>query len=65
MEYKRSTIIKGVEMEKKSKSSKFQVRDTAEELEKLDKALKKLGYSNRADWYRECKRKIIEKAKKE
>lgn len=43
-------------------NSRFQVRDTQEELLKLDLAIKKLGYKDRADWYRDMKRKTIEKA---
>ena len=39
--------------------TRLQVRDTQEELEKLDKAIKKLGYKDRADWYRDCKRQVI------
>ena len=42
-----------------AKDTRFQVRDTAEELEKLDKAIRKLGYKDRADWYRDMKRKTI------
>lgn len=42
---------------------KFQVRETDEQLEKLDEALKILGYSNRADWFRDMKRKTIELSK--
>ena len=42
--------------------TRFQVRDTAEELEKLDKAIKKLGYKDRADWYRDMKRQTIRQA---
>ena len=45
--------------------TRFQVRDTQEELEKLDKAIKKLGYKDRADWYRDCKRQVIRQAKGE
>lgn len=41
---------------------RFQVRDTEEGLHKLDEALKILGYKDRADWYRDMKRKTIEKA---
>lgn len=44
-------------------NSRFQVRDTDSELEKLDEAIKKLGFKDRADWYRDMKRKTIEKAK--
>lgn len=43
-------------------NSRFQVRDTEEELKKLDEIIKKLGYKDRADWYRDMKRKTIEKA---
>ncbi|MDD4615334.1 MAG: AP2 domain-containing protein [Caldisericia bacterium] len=42
--------------------TRFQVRDTQEELEKLDKAIRKLGYKDRADWYRDCKRQVIRQA---
>ena len=42
-----------------AKDNRFQVRDTREELEKLDKAIRKLGYKDRADWYRDCKRQVI------
>ena len=45
-----------------SDQSRFIVRETKGELEKLDKALKILGYFNRADWYREKKRELLEKA---
>lgn len=41
---------------------RFQVRDTQEELEKLDEAIKKLGYKDKADWYRDMKRKTIQEA---
>ena len=44
------------------KSPRFQVRDTEEELKKLDESIKKLNYKDRADWYRDMKRKAIEKA---
>lgn len=44
--------------------SRFIVRESKEELEKLDKALKIMGYSSRADWYREKKREIIREAEK-
>ncbi|MBU3173383.1 hypothetical protein [Clostridium estertheticum] len=43
-------------------NSRFQVRDTEEELKKLDESFKKLGYKDRADWYRDMKRKTIELA---
>ena len=46
------------------KNPRFQVRDTEEELEKLDEAIKKLGYKVRADWYRDMKRKTIQESKK-
>ena len=42
--------------------TKFSVRESVQELKKLDKALKILGYRNRADWYRELKRKTIREA---
>lgn len=41
---------------------RFQVRDTEEELQKLDEAIKKLGYKDRADWYRDMKRQTINKS---
>jgi metal-responsive CopG/Arc/MetJ family transcriptional regulator len=47
-----------------SKDARFQVRDTAEELKRLDEAIKKLGYKDRADWYREKKREVIKEASK-
>lgn len=40
-------------------NSRFQVRDTEEDLKKLDEAIKLLGYKDRADWYRDMKRKSI------
>ncbi|MBV4423303.1 hypothetical protein [Clostridium tyrobutyricum] len=46
------------------KNPRFQVRDTEEELEKLDEAIKKLGYKDRADWYRDMKRKTIQESRK-
>ena len=45
------------------KNPRFQVRDTEEELRKLDEAIKKLGYKDRADWYRDMKRQATQKAK--
>ena len=45
-----------------AENTRFQVRDTVEELEKLDKAIHKLGYKDRADWYRDCKRQVIRQA---
>jgi hypothetical protein len=30
--------------------------------EELDKAIHKLGYKDRADWYRDCKRQVIRQA---
>jgi hypothetical protein len=45
--------------------NRFQVRQTTEELEELDKALIALGYKKsdgsaaRADWFRDMKRKTI------
>jgi metal-responsive CopG/Arc/MetJ family transcriptional regulator len=44
--------------------TRFMVRETKSELKKLDKALKIMGYSSRADWYREKKREIIREAEK-
>ncbi|AND86352.1 hypothetical protein GTH52_15230 (plasmid) [Clostridium tyrobutyricum] len=46
------------------KNPRFQVRDTEEELKKLDEAIKKLGYKDRADWYRDMKRKTIQESQK-
>ncbi|KZL94383.1 hypothetical protein [Clostridium magnum] len=43
---------------------RFQVRDTEEELKKLDEALKILNYSDRAAWYKEMKRRTIIEAEK-
>jgi len=43
---------------------RFQVRDTEEELAKLDEAINKLGYKDRADWYRDMKRKTVQEADK-
>lgn len=43
---------------------RFQVRDTEDELKKLDEAIAKLGYKDRADWYREKKRQAIVEAQK-
>ena len=45
--------------------TRLQVRDTVEELEKLDKAIRKLGYKDRADWYRDMKRQVIRQAEGE
>lgn len=47
-----------------AKSGRFQVRDTEDELKKLDEAIKELGYKDRADWYRDMKRKTICKYQK-
>jgi hypothetical protein len=44
--------------------NRFQVRDTSEELERLDKAIKKLGFTSRATWYHEMKRRTIIEAEK-
>jgi hypothetical protein len=46
-----------------AEQAKFQVRETQEEMKKLDAALKVLGYKDRADWYREIKRKTLELAR--
>jgi metal-responsive CopG/Arc/MetJ family transcriptional regulator len=43
---------------------RFQVRDTEEELKKLDEAIRILGYKDRADWYRDMKRKAIAESKR-
>lgn len=45
--------------------TRFMVRETKSELKKLDWALNIMGYSSRADWYREKKREIIREAEKE
>ncbi|MFA5305923.1 MAG: hypothetical protein WC365_00590 [Candidatus Babeliales bacterium] len=45
-------------------NNRFQVRDTEEELKKLDEAITKLGYKDRADWYRDAKRDTMKKAQK-
>lgn len=42
----------------------FIVRETPEELKKLDEAIKQLNYKDRADWYRDMKRQAIAKANK-
>lgn len=47
-----------------SKDSRFQVRDTKEELEKLEKAIKQLGFKDKAVWYHEMKRRAIIEAEK-
>lgn len=55
---------------KNSTNLRFQVRDSENELEMLDDALIKLGYTfkggkaDRAGWYREMKRIAIKEAKK-
>jgi len=43
---------------------RFVVRETKSELKKLDWALSVMGYSSRADWYREKKMEIIKEAEK-
>lgn len=43
-------------------NTRFQVRDSKEELELLEEAIKKLGYSSKGDWYREKKRETIKEA---
>ncbi len=45
--------------------TRLQVRDTPEELGKLDKAIRKLGYKDRAYWYRDMKRQTIRQAEGE
>ena len=45
-------------------NARFVVRETMAELKKLDWALSIMGYSSRADWYREKKREIIKEAEK-
>lgn len=45
-------------------NARFVVRETKAELKKLDRALSVMGYSSRADWYREKKREIIREAEK-
>jgi metal-responsive CopG/Arc/MetJ family transcriptional regulator len=47
-----------------AKNPRLQVSDTAEELKKLDEAIAKLGYKDRADWYRDMKRQTLAKADK-
>lgn len=44
---------------------RFTVRDTIEDLQKLDEAIRKLGYKDRADWYRDMKRKAIKESKED
>jgi hypothetical protein len=50
-------------------NNRFQVRQTTEELKELDKALIALGYkkpngeANRADWFRDMKRKAVQEVK--
>lgn len=44
------------------KDGRLHVRDTKEELAKLDEAIKILGYKDRSDWYREVRRKTINEA---
>jgi metal-responsive CopG/Arc/MetJ family transcriptional regulator len=46
-------------------NTRFQARDTEEELQKLDEALRKLGYKDRADWYRDMKRQTIKQSKEQ
>lgn len=46
-----------------AENSRFQVRETEQELKKLDEAIKVLGYKDRADWYRDMKRNTINKIK--
>lgn len=41
---------------------RFSVRDTEPELKKLEKAIKILGYKDKADWYRDMKRLTIERS---
>ena len=48
----------------KMNDARFVVRETKAELKKLDRALSVMGYSSRADWYREKKREIIREAEK-
>jgi hypothetical protein len=47
-----------------NKNPRFQVRDTDAELERLYESIRKLGYKNFADWYRDMKRKAIKEANK-
>lgn len=42
--------------------TRLTIRETKEELAKLDEAIHKLGYKDRADWYRDMKRKTIREA---
>ena len=48
----------------KMNDTRFMVREAKSGLEKLDWALNIMGYSSRADWYREKKREIIREAEK-
>jgi len=45
------------------KNLRFQVRDTEKQLKELDEAIKRLNYKDRGDWYRDMKRRTIEKGK--
>jgi metal-responsive CopG/Arc/MetJ family transcriptional regulator len=47
-----------------NKNIRFQVREVETELKSLDEAIKKLGYKDRGDWYREMKRNAIKEASK-
>jgi adenylate cyclase len=40
------------------------LQETEEELKKLDEAIRILGYKDRADWYRDMKRKAIAESKR-
>jgi len=42
---------------------RFSVRDSEEELRRLDESIKLLGYKDRADWFRDMKRKTFELSK--
>ena len=46
------------------KDGRLHVRDTKEELAKLDEAIKILGYKDRSDWYRSMKRQTIKDVEK-
>lgn len=56
--------IKKEELSMKMNDTRFMVREAKSGLEKLDWALNIMGYSSRADWYREKKREIIREAEK-
>ena len=47
-----------------AKNPRFQVSDNEDELKKLEAAIKKLGYKNKGDWYRDMKRRTLREAQK-